>query len=96
MTEPVMRPRAYFTSPQFAWSAVIFLIGVGLATLAALVAWLGDEITGKACIVAAISAVIVGMTRLAEGISDASRAATGDVKPRDVQPLPLVPPPPMN
>ena len=63
-----MSPLTYFKSIQFQWAGVIFLIGVGLATLAALVAWLGD----------------------------ASRAATGDVKARDVQPLPLIPPPPMN
>ena len=96
MTQPVMRPKEYFRSPQFAWASVIFLIGVGLATLSALVAWLADEITGKACIVAAISAIIVGATRLAEGISDASRAASGDVKARDVQALPIGEPPPMN
>ena len=91
-----MTVKAYFSSPQFAWSAVIFLIGVGLAVLGAAAAYFTDEISGRGFAAAGISALIVGATRLGEGINDAARAATGDVKPRDVQPLPLVPPPPMN
>ena len=74
----------YLKSQQFQWSTLMALVAMATAILGGLSPWIGGAISGREFAMIAVGALTAVVFRMGEGLADARRNDSGDVKARDV------------